>query len=154
VSAYTVQWRAAGAFYQAPPADTPVAVYDPSLGFITGSGSVRDNGVLANFAFNVKYLNNGALAGSLTYTEHRAGGDVTITTTSLTSMSINNNTAVVNAQATLNGAGNYPVQMTITDNGNPGVNHDLFGLTLIGSPLNPPIAFAPATITAGNVITH
>jgi hypothetical protein len=154
VSAYTVQWRATGSFYQAPAVDTPLAVYDPSLGFITGSGSVKDNGVQADFTFSVKYVNKAGLTGSITYTEHRLTGDVTISTNSLTAMALTGNTAVVNAQATVNGSGNYPVQMTITDNGNPGVNHDLFGLTVTGSPLNPPIAFVPAAITAGNIITH
>ena len=154
VSAYTIQWRITGNFYQGPPVDTPLAVYDPSLGFITGSGSVNIGGIRGDFAFSAKYVNNGALTGSLTYTEHRSTGDVTVSATSLTFMALTANTAVISAQATVNGTGNYPIQITVTDNGNPGVNHDQFGLTVTGSPLSPPIGFAPATLTAGNIITH
>ena len=69
-------------------------------------------------------------------------------------MALTANTAVISAQATVNGTGNYPIQITVTDNGNPGVNHDQFGLIVTGSPLSPPIGFAPATLTAGNIITH
>ena len=42
-----------------------LAVYDPSLGFVTGSGTVLHNGVLANFGMNAKYLENGQIQGSL-----------------------------------------------------------------------------------------
>jgi hypothetical protein len=157
VEAYVVQWRIESDFYQGAGLDTVLAVYDPSLGFVTGSGSVLDNGVSADFAFSVKYQKNGLLQGGLTYIEHRATGDLTVATTSLTSMSIvgiTGNTAVILGQATVGGVGNYALQATVTDNGEPGRDHDLFGLQLNGTALNPPIAFAPATITAGNIQAH
>jgi len=53
-------------------------VYDPSLGFVTGGGTVMHNGVPANFAFSAKYLKNGQTQGSLLYLEHRASGDVVL----------------------------------------------------------------------------
>lgn len=56
-------------------------------------------------------------------------------------------------QATVNGTGNYPIQLTVTDNGEPGI-HDLFGLRLTGTALNPPIAFDQVTITGGNIQMH
>jgi hypothetical protein len=58
VEAYIIRWVIMGDYYQGS-ADTLLAVYDPSLGFVTGSGSVMDNGVPADFAFSVKYQNNG-----------------------------------------------------------------------------------------------
>ena len=121
-----------------------------TTGFVTGSGSVMDNGVAADFAFSVKYQKDGSLQGGLTYIEHRATGDVTVSTTALTSMSIAGNSAVILGQATVNGAGSYSLQATVTDNGEPGVNHDLFGLKLTGAA----ISFEPAAITAGNIKMH
>jgi hypothetical protein len=154
VNAYVVQWRIMSSFYQGSAVDTVLAVYDPSLGFVTGSGSVMDNGVAADFAFSVKYQKDGSLQGGLTYIEHRTAGDLTVSTTSLTSMSIVENTAVILGVATVGGTGSYALQATGTDNGEPGRNHDLFGLQLNGTALNPPIGFAPAAITAGNIQTH
>ena len=108
----------------------------------------------ADFAVSVKYPKSGALQGGLTFVEHRAGDDVTVSTTSLTSMSIVGKTAVIIGQATVNGVGSYTLRATVTDNGEPGVNRDTFGLELSGGTLNPPISFAPVVITAGNLQTH
>lgn len=88
VQAYTVQWRTAGNYYQGAPVDTMLAVYDPSLGFVTGGGTVLDNGVAADFAFSVKHQKDGSLQGGLTFVEHRAAGNVKVSTASLTSMSM------------------------------------------------------------------
>jgi len=154
VEAYVVQWRVAGGFYQGGAVDTVLAVFDPSLGFVTGSGSATNNGVPADFALSLKYKKDGSLDGGLTYVEHRATGDVTVSTISVASMSIVGNTAVVLGRASVQGTGTYPIQLTVTDNGSPGINHDLLGLQLTGSALNPPIAFVPAAITAGNIQIH
>jgi hypothetical protein len=90
----------------------------------------------------------------VTYIEHRSTGDVKLSTTSLTSLSLVGNTAVILGQVSLNGTGSYGLQATITDNGEPGVNHDLLGLKLSGATLAPPITFDPAAITAGNIQIH
>jgi len=154
VNAYTVQWSFNGNYYQGTTVNTVLAIFDPSLGFVTGSGTVLDNGVRGDFALSVKYQKNGALQGGLTYVEHRTGGDVTVSTTSLTSMSIVGNTAVIMGQATVNGVAGYSLQLTVEDNGEPGVNHDTLGLLLSGGTLTPAISFAPTTIVAGNLQTH
>jgi sugar lactone lactonase YvrE len=154
VDAYTVRWSIGGNYYQAPTVSTVLAVYDPSLGFVTGSGTVIDNGVQADFAISVKYLKNGALSGGVTHVEHRASGDVTVSSTTLSSMSLVGTTAVIYGQATVNGVAGYTLQLNVTDNGTPGINGDRFGLQLSGGTLNPPISFAPVTITAGNIQTH
>jgi hypothetical protein len=54
----------------------------------------------------------------------------------------------------VNGTGGYSLQAVVTDNGEPGINRDLFGLQLTGGTLSPPISFAPALITSGNIQTH
>lgn len=154
VDAYTVQWNIGGNYYQAPAANSVLAVFDPLLGFVTGSGSVKDNGVAADFAISVKYLKDGTLSGGISYVEHRATGDVTVSSTSLSSMSLVGTTAIINGRATVNGVAGYTLQLDVTDNGSPGINHDLFGLQLSGGTLNPPISFAPSPITAGNIQTH
>ena len=65
-----------GGDYYTGAADSVVAVYDPSLGSLTGGGTVLHNGVPANFGINVKYvkyLKNGQIRGGMLYTEHRLG---------------------------------------------------------------------------------
>ena len=154
VDAYTVQWSIGGNYFQGPAANSVLAVYDPSLGFVTGSGSVRDNGVAADFAISVKYLKAGSLSGGITYIEHRAAGDVTVASTNLASLSLVGTTAIIYAQATVNGVAGYMLQLNVTDNGTPGINRDTLGLQVSGRTLTPPISFAPAAITAGNIQTH
>ena len=126
VDAYTVQWSIGGNYYQGPTVNTVLAVYDPSLGFVTGSGSVIDNGIPAKFAISVKYLKNGTLTGGVTYIEHRASGDVTVSSTILSSMSLVGTTAIIYGQATVNGVAGYTLQLSVTDNGTPGINRDTF----------------------------
>jgi hypothetical protein len=63
-------------------------------------------------------------------------------------MSIVGTTAVIQGQASVNGAGAYAVRVTLTDNGEPGRN-DTFGLQAA-----PVVAFNPVTITTGNIQVH
>lgn len=154
VDAYTVQWSIGGSYFQGPVVKGVLAVYDPSLGFVTGSGSVQNRGVAADFALSLKYLKDGKLSGGITYAEHRPTGDVTVSTTTLSSMSLVGTTAIIYGQATVNGVAGYTLQLTVTDNGTPGVNRDTFGLQVSGGGLAPSISFVPAAITAGNIQTH
>jgi hypothetical protein len=131
---------------------TLLAVYDPSLGFVTGGGTVLNNGNVATFGINIKYLRNGRPQGSLLYIESRSNGDVKIKSNSLDSLSIVNNTAVVLAKATLNGVGNHNIRMTVVDNGEPG-SSDKVGLqtTNPSGVIIPDLTFALKTITGGNI---
>jgi hypothetical protein len=148
VNVYDMQWRITGNYYQGQ-ADSVLAIYDPSLGFVTGGGTVLDNAVPAEFAMNVKYLKSGNIQGGMIYIEHRQSGDVVVKTNSLTSLSVIS-TAVLLSKATVNGVGGYAIQATAIDNGTPGVNNDKFGLQVSGSP-NAAIVFAPQLITGGNI---
>jgi hypothetical protein len=98
----------------------------------------------------VKYKKDGTIGGGgVTWVEHRSTGDVTISSTVLTSMSIVGTTAVIDGQARVNGSGAYPLRVIVTDNGSPGVNRDLFGLQA-----SPAISFNPVAITSGNIQVH
>jgi hypothetical protein len=149
VNVYDMQWRITGNYYQGK-TDSVLAIYDPSLGFVTGGGTVLDNAVPAEFAMNVKYLKSGNIQGGMIYIEHRHSGDVVVKTNSLTSLSVITNTAVLLSKATVNGVGGYAIQATAIDNGTPGVNNDKFGLQVTGSP-NAGIVFSPQLITGGNI---
>ena len=151
VNVYDVTVGIGGNYYTGS-AETCLAVYDPSLGFVTGGGKVWHNGVGANFAFTAKYLKNGQMQGSLLYVEHRATGDVVLKSNSMGSLSIVGNTAVITGKATLNGVGNYSFRATAVDNGEPGTT-DQFGLKVT----NPAgagvtdLTFDPLTLSGGNI---
>ena len=76
---------------------------------------------------------------------------MTVTTTSISSVSVVEKTVVVIGQAKVNGAGDYQVVMTATDNGTSGTPKDTFGLQVIGAPLTPPISFVPVGISTGSI---
>lgn len=151
VNVYDITIRIGGNYYMGS-AETSLAVYDPSLGFVTGGGTVTHNGVLANFAFSVKYLKNGQPQGSLLYIEHRVTGDVVIKGNSMGSLAIVDNTAVITGKATLNAVGNYGFRATVVDNGEPGAT-DQFSLK-VTNPAGGAMAdltFGPLTINGGNI---
>lgn len=140
-----------GGYYQGT-GSSVLAVYDPSLGFVTGGGTVINNGYVGNFGINVKYLKNGKPQGSMLYIEHRPGGVVKIKSNSMQSLSIVNNTAVIISKAVLDGVGNHDFRVTVVDNGEPG-SSDRFGI-LTNSPGGtniPSLTFAPVTLRGGNI---
>lgn len=141
-----------GGYYQGTNS-TVLAIYDPSLGFVTGGGTVSNNGNRANFGFSVKYLKNGKPQGSVLYVEHLPDGSVVkIKSNSMQSLSIVNNIAVIQTKATVNGTGNYNIRATAVDNGEPG-SSDQLGLQST-NPDNtnvPSLTFPPRTISGGNI---
>jgi hypothetical protein len=156
VNVYDVHIAIGGSFYQGS-TDTVLAVYDPSLGFTTGGGTVTHNGVKANFGFTAKYLPSGQIQGNLLYIEHRATGDVILKSNALGSLSIVTNSAtsatgILLGKATLNGVGNYSFQAVATDNGEPGTS-DTFGLQ-VKDPSGAVVAdltFSPLLLDGGNI---
>jgi extracellular elastinolytic metalloproteinase len=129
-----------------------LAVYDPSLGFVTGGGTVVHDGVTATFGFNVKYKRNGAPQGEFLYIECRPTGLVKLKGTSMQSLSIVGNTGVFIGKATLNDVGNHTFRATVVDNGEPGKN-DQFGLRVNapGGAVIPDLTFDPITLSGGNI---
>lgn len=151
VNVYDIAITIGGNFYTGS-GNSMVSVYDPSLGFVTGGGTITRSGVLANFGVNAKFLPNNKIQGSFNYVEHRPSGDVKLNADSIQSLSIVNGTAVIVGKASLNGVGNYGFRLTIVDNGEPGTN-DQFGLEVSapnGSPVND-LKFTKLTITSGNI---
>jgi hypothetical protein len=156
VNVWDVHIAIGGNFYQGA-TDTVLAVYDPSLGFTTGGGTLTHNGVKANFGFNAKFLKSGQVQGSLLYIEHRSSGDVILKSNSMGSLSIVTNSAtsatgILLGKATLNGVGNYSFQAVATDNGEPGTS-DTFGLQ-VKDPSAAPVAdlsFAALILDGGNI---
>jgi hypothetical protein len=152
VNLYDVRVGVGGSYYHGSD-DSVLAVYDPSLGFVTGGGTVIHNGVRANFGFNAKYLKSGQIQGSVLCIEHRASGNVVVKSNSMGSLSIAGNTAYIIGKATLGGVGNYSFQVTAVDNGEPGVS-DQFGFH-IKDPTGvavPDLTYAPITLSGGNVV--
>ena len=152
VDAYTVQWNITGSYYQGPQVTTSLAVFDPSLGFVTGTGTVLDHGVPAAFAITVQYKrekNGSRLIGGIIFLERRSTGSVVVSSTAITSLSIVGASAVIVGRASVNGVGDYPLLVNVTDNGSPGINRDLFGLQAA-----PTVSLNPVKITGGNIQVH
>src|SRR4030095_10180993 len=63
VNVYDVTLTINGNFYQGS-GSTVLTVYDPSLGFVAGGGSIIHNGYRANVGVNIKYLKSGNAQGS------------------------------------------------------------------------------------------
>jgi hypothetical protein len=129
-----------------------LAVFDPSLGFVTGAAAIVHDGRIAILVFSVKYKKNGAPQGELLYIEHRPTGLLTLKSESIQSLSIVGNTGVIIGKATLNGVGNHTFRATVVDNGEPGRN-DKFGLqvTAPSGAIIADLTFDPITLSAGNI---
>jgi hypothetical protein len=142
-----------GGNYYTGSAETCLAVYDPSLGFVTGGGTVVHGGVVGEFAFNAKYLKSGQLQGSLMYVEQRPSGQVVLKSNSMGALAIVGNTAALTGKATLAGVGNYTFQATVVDNGEPG-SSDQFGIKVTNpsGAVVSSLTFGPLTLNAGNIV--
>jgi hypothetical protein len=129
-----------------------LAVYDPSLGFITGGGTIVRDGVTACFGFNVKFQRDGNAQGSLLYIEHRPTGEVKLKSNAMQSLSIVGNAGVFIGKATLNDVGKHTFRAIVVDNGEPGSN-DQFGLQVTGpdGAIIPGLTFDPITLSGGNI---
>lgn len=151
VNLYLVNISIGGNYYTGS-ASSILTVYDPSLGFVTGGGTVWRGGYPANFGFNVKFLKSGNAQGSLLYIEHRATGDVMLKSNAMGPLVIVGNSAAIQGKATLDGVGNHRFVATVADNGEPGVN-DLFGIQVLNpaGQAIPTLSFAPVRIAGGNI---
>ena len=153
VNVYDIRVQVGGNYYQGM-TDFVLVVFDPSLGFVTGGGTVinPNTGYRINFGMSAKYVRNGQPKGSLLVIEHRPTGPVILKSNSVQSVSITGNTGILITKATLNGVGNYTVRATVIDNGEPGTN-DRFGL-LTTSPANATVTdltFSPVILNSGNI---
>jgi len=129
-----------------------LAVFDPSLGFVTGAAAIIRNGRIGILAFTVKYQRNGVPLGELLYVENHPTGLLTLRSTSIQSLSIAGNTGVIIGKATVNGVENHTFRAVAVDNGEPGRN-DRFGLQVIApsGAIVPELTFDPITLFVGNI---
>src|SRR5262245_6575848 len=129
-----------------------LAVYDPSLGFITGGGTIVRDGVTACFGFNVRFQRNGNAQGSLLYIERRPTGEVKLKSNAMQTLSIVGAAGVFIGKATLNDVGKHTFRAIVVDNGEPGGN-DQFGLqvTAPSGAIIPSLTFDPITLSGGNI---
>jgi hypothetical protein len=151
VNVYDITISIGGNFYIGS-AESCLAVYDPSLGFVTGGGKVVHGGVGTQFAFSAKYVKSGQVQGSLMYVEHRASGDVVLNSNSMGTMAIVGATALLTGKATLGSVGNYKFLATVVD-GDPGTS-DKFGLK-VNDPSGAVVTsltFDPLTLSGGNIV--
>ncbi|HEY5884980.1 MAG TPA: post-COAP-1 domain-containing protein, partial [Pyrinomonadaceae bacterium] len=137
-------------FYQGT-GSTVLTVYDPSLGFVSGGGSLIHNGFKASVGVNIKYLKSGNAQGSLLYIEHRPTGDVVVKSNAIGTMAIVANEAKPTGKATVNGGGNHSFIGRIIDNGEPGLT-DRFGLrvTSPSGAILVDLTFDPIQLSGGN----
>src|SRR5262249_6547282 len=89
VNVYDVTFSVGGNYYQGS-AQTVLTVFDPSLGFVTGGGTLIDpvTGYKANFGLNMKYNKNAQPKGQFLLVEHTPTGDVVIKSNALSGMAI------------------------------------------------------------------
>jgi hypothetical protein len=68
-------------------------------------------------------------------------------------LSIVGNSAVIVTKGVLNGTGNYLIYASVTDNGEPGINNDLFGMEVQNPNTTdvPDLTFPRLVITGGNI---
>jgi subtilisin family serine protease len=146
VNVYEVTFTIGGVNYTGSTSSV-VAVFDPSLGNVTGGGWIVRDGIRANFGFNVKYQKNGNAQGQVLYVEHRPTGPVKVKSSALGTLSIAGNTAIILGKAVVDGVGNYQFRLTAVDNGEPG-SSDALGLQITGDAT---LSFAPVTLSGGNI---
>jgi subtilisin family serine protease len=146
VNVYDVTFTIGGAHYTGS-GSSIVAVFDPSLGDLTGGGWIVRDGVRANFGFNVKYQKNGNAQGQILFIEHRPSGNVKVKSNNLGTLSIAGDTAIILGKAVIDGTGNWQFRLTAIDNGEPG-SSDALGLQVTG---DASLTFAPVTLSGGNI---
>jgi len=134
-------------------ANVVLTVYDPSLGFVTGGGTVVRSGVTAYFGFIVRPNDNGVPQGEFLYIERRPTGDVKLKSSGMQSLSIISNVAVFTGRGALNGVANHTFRVTGVDNGEPG-SGDQFGLSVFtpGGAIISNLTFNPITLSGGNIL--
>ena len=127
-----------------------VTVSKPQSNFITGGGYILnqnsaglypgERGKKTNFGFNVKYNNsNKNLQGSINIIIRNNGRVYQIKGNAMTSLAVNTNKATFNGKASIQDItnplniisvdGNATLQVTLTDNGEPG-SGDTIGITV------------------------
>lgn len=135
-----------GSFYQGS-ANALLTIFDPSLGFVTGGGTILRRSVLSNFAIDAKYVGRSRIQGSSEFVEHSASGAKKLMSTAMQSLSIVGDHAYAIGEASLNGKPGYHFVLRL-------INRDQLGLELRDptGALVPTLSFAPIPIQSGRLV--
>ncbi len=121
--------------------------------FLTGGGRIGDNGAIAIFGFNAGKLKNGKPTGELNFIDHTTG--MHLKSTAITSFTATSATCVsFSGAATVDGQSGYTFTVNSCDNGEPGLGHDTFSITVKGPGLDYSSAAFGDVLTGGNVQLH
>jgi hypothetical protein len=154
VNLYDVSIAIGGDYYTGA-GKSVVAVSDPTTGFVTSNAGIVHNGAAGSEKTDAKFRNDGSLQGSFTYSEQRAGGQVTVNAASVQLLTVVGDTAVLVAPASVNGVSGYTVRAFFVNSAGSGKN-DQFGMQVTDAAGNlvPDLTFAPSTLTSGNLQVH
>src|SRR5256712_702647 len=143
-----------------------LTVYDPSLGFTTGGGTISwpGTGEKTNFGFTIKYNKNQTnTQGSLLVIRHRPDGSIyRMKTNALGGMAINGATATFSGKSTYIepgwpvATGNNSFVAYVEDNREPGTGQDKFWVQVTagsnGLYLPGPAAGNAQVLSGGNIV--
>lgn len=151
VGVYDVQIKVSGGYY-AGSTDGALAVFDPSLGYVTGGGTLVHNGAPAVFALSGRLLRTGQLQGEIIYVERRPTGAVVLESNALAGIQAVERGVSLRWNGSLNGAPGYRFAATLIFNG-PQATSDQFGLQVKDPSGNPvgDVSFSPINLTSGYV---
>jgi hypothetical protein len=117
----------------------------PTVGKVTGGGSIDVTGGIGTFGFIVQAQStSGPISGNLQYHNHASGAKVTSVT--FTSLVIAGNTATFGGTCTNNGVP-CTFSVMVQDNGEPGTN-DSFTISINAGPPE------GGTLRSGNIQIH
>ena len=132
----------------------PVVIFNPSAGFVTGGGWVKDGGTLAPFGLAAKYVGQrDTLSGEVLYAYRSGAKFVRVKSQSIQWLVITVNTAILRGKAKVDGVGNYTFEITAIDNGHQGTR-DTFAIK-IWRPDGTLLHALPATrLSGGDISVH
>jgi len=119
--------------------------------FMTGGGKLGTGRDIATFGFNAGSRGSSGLHGQLQYTDHAQG--LNVHSLSVDSFDLISSTCVTfSGRARVNNVDGYSFKVnSACDNGEPGVGHDTFDISVSG----PGVAYSRSgTLTGGNLQLH
>lgn len=120
-------------------------------GKITGGGWISIIGdPKATFGIDGQYPDSKSEAqGNVEYQDHIKNLNIKSTKINTVATTLNKKKGVITGLATVNGAGSYPFEVYVEDNGEPGKGNDVFKISLPGLPYS-----NGAILNGGNIQIH
>ena len=117
--------------------------------FVTGGGFINVDDGKANFGFVAGFKpNQDTISGQLNYIDH--GARIHVKSIGITSYDgdVKTSTRTFSGQATINGESGFTFTVTVTDNGQPGRDADIFGIQMSNG------YSASGVLAGGNIQLH